>query len=186
MIYLRDETPMILLGDGGAVALEIDWLEQSLEEAAFAAGYPDWPAADVARSVASHMLSQRAKKEFSFQDFTASVHEVLKGVGYSEICAHFLSGGLEVRYSLLDLAEDTTPGFELALFKKCADLCDRLLANGVVTRLRFDGLRPAIKHLLKRSHWCPGCVVLSDELVAFLRARLLKISSARPLAFSIR
>lgn len=177
---------MILLGDGGAVALETGWLEQSLEEAASAAGYPDWPAADVARSVASHMLSQRARNSFTFQDFTASVHEVLKGIGYSEICAHFLSGGIEVRYSLLDLAEDTPPGFELGFFKKCSDLCDRLLANRVVTRLRFESLRPAIKHLLKRSHWGPGCAVLSDELVAFLRDRLLKISSTRPLAFCIR
>lgn len=186
MIYLRDEPPMILLGDGGAVALEIDWLEHSLEDAALAAGYPDWPAADVARSVAAHMLSQRTQKPFTFHEFTSSVHEVLTGIGYSEICGHFLSGGIEVRYSLLELAEDTPAGFELALFKKCADVCDRMLANGVVTRLRFEGLRPAIKHLLKRTHWCPTCVVLSDELVAFLRSRLLKVSSSRTLAFSIR
>ena len=185
MIYIREQPPLIELGSG-AVALDSSWLEHCLEEAAFAAGYPEWPAADVARSVTAFLLAQRTPKPFSFEGFTTAVQNVLKGIGYDEVAPHFLQDGMEVRYSLLEVAEDLAPGFELGLFRACGDLCVRLLSSGVVTRICLDDLRPAVKRVLARSHWSPSCEVLANELVEFLRESLCKISTTKPLTFSIR
>lgn len=185
MIYLREQPPLIHLGAGGSVALEHDWLKHYLEEAAMAAGYPEWPAADVARSVTAFLTASRSSQPYSFEGFTHAVQNVLSGIGYSEVAPHFLSRGLEVRYSLLEITNTTPAGFELGLFQSCADLCHRLLSSKAVSRLCFQDLRPAVKKSLSRSHWCPRCEKLSDEIVQFLRAHLQKIAADRPLTFSI-
>jgi len=186
MIYLRDQPPLIELGPGGTVALEHDWLKFYLEEAACAAGYPEWPAADVARSVTAFLVASRTPNQpFSFEGFTNAVQSVLSGIGYSEVAPHFLERGLEVRYSLLEVVRDIPQGFELGLFKSCAVLCDKLLSSPAVTRLRFEDLRPALKKHLDRTHWCPRCTQLADEIIQFLRTYLLKAAGKRPLTFSI-
>ena len=56
MIWLENEPPVIDLGAAGSVTLDQGWLEQCLEEAASAAGYEEWPAGDVARSVTEFFL----------------------------------------------------------------------------------------------------------------------------------
>lgn len=185
MIYLREEPTLIELG-AGAVALDNEWLAHCLEEAAFAAGYPEWPAADVARTVSAFLHSQRSPQPFSFQGFTAAVNSVLQDIGYKEVAFHFLQGGLEVRYSLLDIVEDLPPGFELGLFRAGSELCARLLSSGVVTRISLDNLKPAIKKVLSKAHWCPSCDGLAGEFVAFLRETLLRLANTRQLTFSIR
>jgi hypothetical protein len=185
MIYLREEPPLIELGSG-SVALDHDWLAHCLEEAAFAAGYPDWPAADVARTVTDFLRSRRTPKPFSFEGFTLAVQLVLQDIGYKEVAPHFLRDGLEVRYSLLEVVDEIPAGFELGLFKACADLCKRLLSSGVVTKISMDNLKPAIKKALSRAHWCPSCETLAGELVTFIREHLLKIATTRRLTLSIR
>jgi hypothetical protein len=185
MIYLQEEPPLIELGSG-AVALDHDWLAHCLGEAAFAAGYPDWPASDVARTVTDFLHSRRTPKPFSFEGFTSAVQLVLQDIGYKEVATHFLRDGLEVRYSLLEVVEELPPGFELGLFRACADLCKRLLSSGAVSRISLDNLKPAIKKALSRTHWCPSCEILAGELVTFIREHLLKVAPTRRLTFSIR
>jgi len=185
MIYLREEPPLIELGSG-AVALDNDWLAHCLEEAAFAAGYPEWPAADVARTVSAFLHAKRTPEPFSFEGFTTAVHVVLKDIGYQEVAAQFLRDGLEVRYSLLEIVEELPTGFELGLFRASAELCRRLLSSGFVTRISLDNLRPAVKKVLAKAHWCPSCETLAGELVSFLRETLLRTANTRRLTFSIR
>ena len=185
MIYLREEPPLIQLG-AGAVALDHAWLEHCLEEAAFSAGYPEWPATDVARTVTAFLMAHRLPKPFTFEEFTTSVHSVLRDIGYDEVASHFLIDGLVVRYSLLEVTEDLPSGFELGFFRACAELCKRLLSSGVVTRISLNDLRPAIKKVLARTNWCPTCELLLEELVSFLREHFLKTATARRFTFSIR
>jgi hypothetical protein len=185
MIYLGHQPTLIELG-AGAVALDEHWLQQCLEEAAITAGYPEWPAADVARTVTAFLYSKRTALPFSFEGFTAAVRVVLHDLGYKEVAPHFLQNGIEVRYSLLDVAEELPAGFELGLFKACADLCKRLLSSGLVTTIRLENLKPAVKKTLAKTHWCPTCQKLAGELVVFLRETLFKISAEGRLTFSIR
>ena len=133
MIWLENEPPVIDLGAAGSVALDRGWLEQCLEEAAFAAGYEQWPAGDVARSVTEFFLAERSETPYSLEAFTSKVNRVLRGIGYEEVAPFFLRDGLELRVSLLDLAQEHPFGFELGFFKSCEWVRPSWLKNDAVT-----------------------------------------------------
>lgn len=186
MICLCDETPVIELA-GGSVALDFIWLQQSLERAATAAGYtPWWPAGDVARSVALFLKTHRPTEPLSLDGFTATVRSALEGIGYGEVAPHFLQDGLELSFSLLDVAETTGPGFEIGFFRGCQEACQRLLATGMTLRIALEDLEPAVKFILGNTHWSSRCQSFAEDLVAFLRHHLPLYSRQRSLFFSLR
>jgi hypothetical protein len=166
--------------------LDQGWLEQCLEEAASAAGYEEWPAGDVARSVTEFFLAERSEKPYSLEVFTSKVHWVLRGIGYGEVAPFFLRDGLELRVSLLDLAEEHPSGFELGFFKSCESACSQLLTGGLASKIAFEELRPAVKAILRRTHWCRRCDTFAGDLVAFLRLLLQKLALGRRITFAIR
>jgi hypothetical protein len=186
MIWLVNASPVIDLGAAGSVALEQDWLEQCLEEAAFAAGYEEWPAEDVARSVTAFFLAERAENPYSLEAFTSTVHRVLRGIGYDEVAPFFLRDGLELRVSLLDLAKENPSGFELGFFNSCERACNQLLSGGLASKIAFEQMQPAVKAVLQKAHWCRRCEVVAGDLVAFLRGLLQKLALGRRVTFAIR
>ena len=186
MIWLENEPPVIDLGAAGSVALDQAWLEQCLEEAASAAGYEEWPAGDVARSVTEFLLAERSENPYSLEAFTSKVHRVLRGIGYEEVAPFFLCDGLELRVSLLDLAQEHPSGFELGFFNSCERACTQLLTAGLSSRIAFEEMQPAVKAILQRTHWCRRCDVFAGDLVAFLRVLLQKLAVGRRITFAIR
>lgn len=186
MIWLENEPPVIDLGAAGSVVLEQDWLEQCLQEAASAAGYEEWPAGDVARSVNEFLLAERAEQPYSLDAFTSTVHRALRGIGYDEVAPFFLRDGLELRVSLLDLAREHPSGFELGFFKSCESACNQLLTGGIASRIAFEEMQPAVKAILQRTNWCQRCDVFAGDLVAFLRVLLKKLAFGRRITFAIR
>jgi hypothetical protein len=186
MIWLENERPVIDLGAAGSVALDQGWLEQCLEQAAFEAGYEEWPAGDVALSVTDFLLAERLEQPYSLDTFSATVQRVLQGIGYSEVAPFFLRAGLELRVSLLDLAQEQPSGFELGFFKSCESACSQLLTGGLASKIAFEELRPAVKAILQRTHWCRRCDIFAGDLVAFLRLLLQKLALGRRITFAIR
>jgi hypothetical protein len=186
MIWLENEPLVIDLGAAGSVALEQGWLEQCLEEAAAAAGYAEWPAGDVARSVTEFLLAERSESPYSLEDFNAKVLRVLRGIGYAEVAPFFLRSGLELRVSLLDLAREQPYGFELGFFKSCERACNQLLTGGLASKIAFEEMQPAVKAILQRTHWSRRCDVFAGDLVAFLRGLLQKLALGRRITFAIR
>ena len=186
MICLCDAPQLIHLGQGGAVALELGWLAQSLEQAAFAAGYEHWPAVDVARSVTDFLRANGSSQPYSIEHFKLAVNRVLRGIGYGEVAPHFLRGGLELRSSLVDLVREVPPGFLMGFFKACEVGCHRLLSSGLATHVVFEDLHVAVKLLLGRLNWSPQCQSVADELVEHIRGCLLKATGAAKVTFIIR
>jgi hypothetical protein len=186
MIWLGNEPALIDLGPAGSIELEAAWLEQCLEQAAKAAGYGEWPARDVARTVADFLLTEHLEKPCPLEVFTQMVQRTLRGVGYDEVAPFFLRDGLELRVSLLDLARELPSGFELGFFKSCERACRQLLAGGIASRIAFEELQPAVKSILQRSHWCRPCEVFAGDLVAFLRVLLQRLAAGREIILAIR
>lgn len=186
MIWLENESPVIDLGAAGSVALDQGWLEQCLAEAAVAAGYEEWPAGDVARSVTEFLMAERAEHPYPLAVFTSTVHRVLQGIGYEEVAPFFLRDGMELRVSLLDLAREHPSGFELGFFKSCESACNQLLTGGIACRIAFEEMQPAVKAILQKTHWCRRCDVFAGDLVAFLRVLLQKLALGRRITFAIR
>jgi hypothetical protein len=186
MIWLGNEPAIIDLGPAGSIELESAWLEQCLGEAARAAGYGEWPAQDVARSVTDFFRAEHVGKPCPLEVFTQMVQRTLRGVGYDEVAPFFLREGLELRVSLLDLAGELPSGFELGFFKACERACRQLLAGGIASRIAFEELQPAVKAILQRSHWCRPCEVFAGDLVAFLRVLIQKLAGGRQVVLAIR
>jgi hypothetical protein len=186
MIWLEHEPPIIDLGPAGAIVLEAEWLAQCLEEAACAAGYQEWPAEDVARTVTDFLLAEHSEKPYPLEVFTLTVQRALRGVGYGEVAPFFLQGGLELRVSLLDLAQESPAGFELGFFKACERACRQLLTGGIASRIAFEEMQPAVKAILQKSHWCRRCEVFAGDLVAFLRVLIQKLAADRRIVLAIR
>lgn len=186
MIWLENEPAVIDLGPAGSIVLESGWLAQCLEEAASAAGYADWPAEDVARTVTDFLLAGHSEKPFPLEVFTKTVQRALRGVGYGEVAQFFLKSGLELRVSLLDLAQESAAGFELGFFKTCERACKQLLAGGIASRIAFEEMQPAVKAILQKSHWCRRCEVFAGDLVAFLRVLIQKLAADRRIILAIR
>jgi hypothetical protein len=179
MIWLGNEPALIDLGPAGSIELEAAWLEQCLEQAAKAAGYGEWPARDVARTVADFLLTEHLEKPCPLEVFTQMVQRTLRGVGYDEVAPFFLRDGLE-------LARELPSGFELGFFKSCERACRQLLAGGIASRIAFEELQPAVKSILQRSHWCRPCEVFAGDLVAFLRVLLQRLAAGREIILAIR
>ncbi len=186
MMALGDELPLISLGACGAITLDPEWLGQLLEAAASAAGYENWPAREVARSVTDFLASQQGAGTCTFECFRAAVHNVLRGIGYQEVAPYFLQEGLELEFSLLQLVGEERCGFELGFFKACEAACENLLAGGVTQRVLFGDLQPAVKRLLGRRQWTPACGRLAGEIVEFLRFKVHSLARGNTLRFAIR
>jgi hypothetical protein len=186
MILLRDETPVIELA-GGSIPLDSAWLQSCLEKAARAAGYSSWwPAGDVAKTVTHFLRSERLNTPLSFEKFTSSVRRALEGIGYAEVAPYFLRDGVDLSFSLLEVAESTGPGFEMGFFRGCKQACQRMLSTGVAQRLALEDLEPAIKFVVGHAHWSPRCQRLADELVDYLRHHLPLLGPRQTLYFSLR
>jgi hypothetical protein len=186
MISLCDETPVIELG-GGSVALDSHWLQHSLEKAARAAGYPQWwPANDIAQTVLLFLKSRTTEKSFSLEKFTSTVRRALQGIGYGEVAPHFLREGIDLNFSLLEVAESTGRGFEIGFLRGCQEACKRMLASEVPVRLALEDMGPAVKYVLGKTHWGPRCQTFAEDLVAHLRYHLPLCTPHQSLFFSLR
>jgi hypothetical protein len=186
MIWFENEPPAIDLGPAGTIVLESSWLAQCLEEAAFAAGYHDWPAEDVACTVTDFLMAEHSQVPYPLEVFTRTVERALHGVGYGEVAPFFLRGGLELRVSLLDLARESPTGFELGFFKACERACKQLLTGGIASKIAFEEMQPAVKAILQKSHWSRRCERFAGDLVAFLRMLTHKLAANRRIILAIR
>jgi hypothetical protein len=186
VIWLPQQPVLIDLGAVGSIALDPVWLEESLEDAACAAGYKDWPASDVARSVTDFLATDDPESPSPLQTFVSKVHGVLRAIGYPDLVPFFLRDGIELRVSLLDLANEEPSGFELGFFKACERACSQLVKGDIASKIAFEEMKPAVKAILRKRHWCPLCEAFAGDLIGFLRSVLCKLGNDRRITFAIR
>ena len=185
MINLCNELPTLQLGNG-VVAIEVHWLEQSLEQAAADAGYAHWlPAEHVAQTVTAHLMTRPSRDPVSLEGFALTVRGVLEGIGYGEVAPFFLRSGLELGLSLVDVSERGGAESELGFFREFEGALDRLFACEVLSKISFVDMVPAVKMVLKRKKWSRVCDRFRDEIVEFIRCQVVKRAGQTPLLFSI-
>ena len=186
MIDSSKELPTLELG-GGLLVLDEAWLVCMLNRAARAAGHsPWWPGEHIAKTVQAFFQNELPSAPISFGQFRSSVHRVLEELGHADIAQEFLTEGLELGISLLELANRVPPGFELALFQECDRSILALMKTQAVGCAFFWDLIPGIKRFLRRTHWSRECDRLRDDLVHHFRERLVRLAGKGSIAFSIR
>lgn len=171
MIALADGLPLVRFDSGEVSAFRRDWLLRSLARAAERAGYPKWWLAEhVAESVTVYLAEQWEENVVALPRLATAVRSILQVIGYAEIATHFVPGPPLAQVSLVDLAEEAGPGYELAFFHLLDRRLEERLGAGV-NFIELLGLERAVKRLRAKKLWSRECSVLRDEVVAFARGR---------------
>lgn len=186
MIDHSNMQPVVRLG-AGFVSLERGWLTRCLREAAADAGYDSWwLAEEVAVTLAAHFRVQEGGGAWSYDGFALTVRGMLAGIGYEEVASHFLKRGVEVGYSLRELAGRVTPGFELGFFEECQRLARQVEACPWVKSVALVETIPAIKRVLRRKQWGERCERFREEMVCFFRSQFGRVGRGVPFSLVIR
>ena len=185
MIALRDELPLVRLGNGDTVAFARDWLLRSLTRAALKAGYAQWWLAEhVAESVTEYLRSQREVNVLPVERLTHAVQSVLQVIGYAEVGRHFSAGRPVIQVSLVELAREAGTGYELAFFEMLGRRIQRLVEEENC-HFEFIGLEACVKLLRSRKIWSRDCDVLRAEIVCFARDHTGIAAAKHDLTFSL-
>ncbi|HEY0456729.1 MAG TPA: hypothetical protein VGE41_10170 [Verrucomicrobiae bacterium] len=70
--------------------------------------------------------------------------------------------------NLREIASETGPGFEMMFFHRLRQEL-RLSLCQSPKLLRYQGLRPCVKHLLGAKRWSGRCQDLSDQIIRYIR-----------------
>ncbi len=185
MIALRDDLPLVRLGNGDTVAFGREWLLLSLTKAAHKAGYAQWWLAEhVAESVTQYLRSQRDLNVLPVERLTHAVQSVLQVIGYAEVGRHFTAGRPPVQVSLVELAREAGTGYELAFFKMLGRCIDGLLREDN-RHFEMTGLEGCVKLLRARKIWSRDCDVLRAEIVCFAREHTSIAAARHDVTFSL-
>ena len=185
MIALRNDLPLVTLHDGQAHAFDPEWLFVSLESAARRAGYPKWWLCEhVTESVTLHLRTQFRGTSVSCTDLECAVRSVLQCIGYSEVGSLFCFTAPTREISVLQLARQAGPGYELAFFDLLARQIQDLLVHSP-HHFILCGLEPAVKLLRSKKAWSRDCEALRSEIVAFTRDHVEMGACGREIGFSL-
>ncbi len=131
-----------------------------------------------AAAAALHYFKHELRREYvSVGEFAAVLERALGALGLS-----ILSSGpppsLRVRESDLSEVARNAGGGELFFFPHLRNELKRQLGDSPQV-VRFNGLRPCVKHLTGTDRWSPRCELLSDQIVEYLRTCLETDTRAR-------
>jgi hypothetical protein len=185
MIALPDDLPNIALEDGRLVAFDPPWVASALRDAARRAGYPEWwLASHVVASVVSYLREHYRPTSVSVPRLKKTLESVLEVIGYSDVAREFDLGQPPVRISLEDLARAAGTGYELEFFRLLEGRLEEVFA-GRVSRVELTDLAPCVKHLRSRKSWSSRCDDLREEIVLFVRQRMMGSRGKGKMAVSL-
>src|SRR5438270_434792 len=110
MVAFKEEFPYLRAESGQLFEFDRRWLRDAITRAATEAGYPSWWLTDhVTESIAFYLRLRNDENFVAFNQFSQTVRDVLKVVGYQEIVPHFTPSPPPVSLSLLKLHTRPAP-----------------------------------------------------------------------------
>lgn len=186
MVAFKEEFPYLRCDSGQLFEFNRDWLHAAITHAANKAGYPSWWLTDhVTESIAFYLRLRTDESVVAFSQLSQTVRYVLKVIGYKEIVPHFKPTPPPVSVSLLEVAHEAGTGYELAFFDLLEKRINALTATGVDT-LHLCALQPCVKYLRGTKMWTRACDPLREEIVCFIREKLVATSERARLDCSLR
>jgi hypothetical protein len=176
MIALRDDLPVIVLGDRRVVAFDRGWLTRALTVAAHRAGYPNWwLAPHIAESVQSWLRTVNERPSMPVERFLKALRAALNVIGFAKVADCFETDFPFSRISLIELAQQAGNGFELAFFERLGSALTSVLRTGG-SYLELHGIEQCVRLLQQRRTWNRTCDQLRTEIVAFARDQAARAS----------
>lgn len=128
-------------------------------------------------AVLHYFKNEQGRETITLGEFIQALEQALKAFGLQ--WNHLKH--LPMRTAELDLfrmATEIAGGCELVFFPALANELHRLLSRSPHF-LRLHGLRACVKHLLGTRRWTADCEQLNDQIVDFLRRRVLSEKPAK-------
>ncbi|PYI99654.1 MAG: hypothetical protein DMF00_10550, partial [Verrucomicrobia bacterium] len=121
----------------------------------------------------------------AFNQLSQTVRDVLAAIGYKEIGPHFTPAPPPICISLLDIAHCAGASYELAFFALLEKRISALIDAGA-DNLRLSSLQLCVKHLRGTKTWTRACDALREEIVCFVREKLIVATDHARLDCSLR
>jgi hypothetical protein len=130
----------------------------------------------VSESVLHYFKEELGKSSVTIAEFTQTLERALGALGLTVQSVKVKSDSSpplppQPRVAESDLAHlisESQPAMELLLFPNLRLTVQKLL-DGSPDVIRFRGLRPCVKQMLKARRWSQGCQRLNDQIVDYLR-----------------
>src|SRR5687768_2594826 len=171
MIALPSNLPLLRIGRYEFAACEASWVEESIREAAKAAGHDEWWfACDITKSLMIYLRDRFAGTVITLEEMNRRVRQILGKIGFKDIGDQVNLSPPLLRVSLHDLAVESG-GFELGFFQLLEHRLAELMELGA-RRISLSHARRGVKTLRSARNWGPKCQDLEQEIVHFLRRRM--------------
>src|SRR5438128_3791873 len=173
MVAFKEEFPYLRTDSGQLFEFNRDWLYAAITRAADEAGYPSWWLTEhVTKSIAFYLHLRNDENVVAFSQLAQTVRSVLEAIGYKEIGPHFVPSPPPISISLVDIAHEAGAGYELAFFDLLEKRINALIETGA-DNLQLCSLQSCVKHLRGVKMWTRACDALREEIVCFVREKLI-------------
>src|SRR5438876_1469509 len=173
MVAFKEEFPYLRTDSGQLFEFNRDWLYAAITRAADEAGYPSWWLTEhVTKSIAFYLHLRNDENVVAFSQLAQTVRYVLEAIGYKEIGPHFVPSPPPISISLVDIAHEAGAGYELAFFDLLEKRINALIETGA-NNLQLCSLQSWVKHLRGVKMWTRACDALREEIVCFVREKLI-------------
>jgi hypothetical protein len=186
MVAFKEEFPYLRTTSGQLFEFNRDWLHAAITRAADEAGYPGWWLTEhVTESITFYLHLRNDESVVAFNQLSQTVRDVLAAIGYKEIGPHFTPAPPPICISLLDIAHCAGASYELAFFALLEKRISALIDAGA-DNLRLSSLQLCVKHLRGTKTWTRACDALREEIVCFVREKLIVATDRARLDCSLR
>lgn len=169
MIALRNNLPLVEMGNGRLIPFERNWIIRSVSLAATKAGYRKWWLSEhVVEAVTIYFQYEGMEPTLTEPQLSTAVSSVLQVIGYADVAGWFQLLPPPVHISLSELASRAGHGYELIFFDLLRSELRQVLRAGT-SRIEFSDLRCCVKLLRSAKIWRRDCAGLSKEIVSFIR-----------------
>ena len=175
MIALPTQMPLLQVGSHEVAEYEKEWLQETIKRAAEKAGHEKWWfAEDVAKGVIIYLQKRFQYNTITITELFDKVSLTLSKIGFEDVANALHPTPPLLRLSLVEIARDSGPGFELLFFQQLGDKLDEFYQLEA-DRIHCADIKRAVKHLTGTSRkWTPECEALRQEIIAFIQRSVSK------------
>ncbi|CAN5457973.1 hypothetical protein BH23VER1_BH23VER1_21460 [soil metagenome] len=171
MICLPANLPLLQVGSQEVHCYEARWLEQSIAQAARQAGHDKWIfAEDIAHGVLEYLRERFVGTRITLADLFDKIARTLDTVGFPDIAAKLEAAPPPIRVSLVDIAQQAAPGFDLLFYQLIDSRIQEIRISGA-SKIRFLDFQASVRLLEGSPRWQEAVPPRRAELLALLRHR---------------
>jgi hypothetical protein len=170
MIQLRQDIAWVRAEDGRLMPFDTDRLTKSIEQACEFVGHADRLLAEsVAAAIHHYVGEQESDRTISASEISRIVLMVL-----STLTRDCIARAYARRREWTEIRLDELGGFELDFYRQLDEALRTASVTDETSMMQLRGLRACVMRLCGAQRWGESCRALADEIVDFVRVRVLR------------